>query len=248
MVQELVENIIFKYSYFSLYGLTFLYFLVLYFVLAPIFLKFCEFLSRKNILHKIIDEEVPKKQIRLEKLHSLKSIFIFGFSIFPIIYLIRNGVINLLPNTIFNIVWGIVLLTVWNEIHFFIVHRTMHIPFFMKNVHAVHHRSKITTVYSVYSFHWFEALLLSTVPITIIPFISFAPLAFFLYPFTSILLNYSGHCNYRFGNGIGESWKLLGTHHNDHHYKFKKNYGFASNILDALSAEISERSSKKKKN
>ncbi len=248
MVQEFVENIIFKYSYAKLYGLTFLYFLVLYFALAPSFLKACKFLYQKNKLHKIIDKEVSKNQIRLEKLHSLKSIFVFGFSVFPVIYLIRNGVIILLPNTIFNIIGGIALLTVWNEIHFFIVHRTMHLPFFMKNVHAVHHRSKITSVYSVYSFHWFEAFLLSTVPITIIPFIPFAPIAFFLYPLASILLNYAGHCNYRFGNGIGKSWKLFGTHHNDHHYKFKKNYGFASNILDTLSTKISSISTKKKKN
>jgi len=247
MIQELIEHIIFKYSYTKLYGLTFLYFLILYFVLAPIFLSFCKFLSSKNILNKIIDKEASKKQIRFEKLHSLKSIVVFGFSIFPVIYLIRNGVITLLPNTIFNIVLGVFLLTIWNEIHFFVVHRMMHLPFFMRNVHAVHHRSKITTVYSVYSFHWLEAFLLSTVPITIIPFIPFSPIAFFLYPLASILLNYAGHCNYRFGNGIGESWKLLGTHHNDHHYKFKKNYGFASNILDSLSTEISKIDSKKKK-
>jgi len=241
MMHEYVENIIFKYSYTSLYVLTFLYFLVLYFVLAPVFLKTCTFLYRKKILNKIIDEKATKKQIHFEKLHSLKSIFVFGFSIFPIIYFIRIGIITLLPNTIINIVLGIVILTIWNEIHFFVVHRIMHLPFFMKNVHKAHHKSKITNVYSVYSFHWFEAFLLSTVPITIIPFIPFAPIAFFLYPFASILLNYAGHCNYRFGNGIGEGWKLLGTHHNDHHYKFKKNYGFASNLLDVIPSKIAKK-------
>jgi len=247
-IEEFIEIIIYDLSYIELYILTFMYFLFLYFVLAPMFLKVCEFLSSKNILHKIIEKDVTKKQIQLEKLYSLKSIVVFGFSVLPVIYFIRNSTITLLPNTIYNIILGLTLLTVWNEIHFFIVHRTMHLTFFMKNVHTVHHRSKIPTVYSVYSFHWFEAFLLSTVPITIIPFIPFAPIAFFLYPFVSILFNYSGHCNYRFGNGISESWKLLGTHHNEHHYKFKKNYGFASNLLDMISARLNKVTIKRRNN
>ena len=174
-------------------------------------------------------------------MNSLRSIFIFGFSAFPIIYLIRTDFITLLPNTVFNILLGVVLLTIWNEGHFFIVHRMMHLPFFMRNVHVVHHKSNIPTVYSVYSFHWFEALLLSTVPVSIVPFVPFAPIAIFLYPLVSILFNFSGHCNYRFGNGNGVSWKLFGTHHNEHHFKAKKNYGFVSNVFDKIYTAITER-------
>ncbi|NQY09838.1 MAG: sterol desaturase family protein [Flavobacteriales bacterium] len=169
-------------------------------------------------------------------LHSLKSVLIFGFSGLPIVYLIRSGDITLLPNTFLNVVIGIALLTAWNEIHFFVVHRIMHLPFFMRNVHIIHHTSKTPTVYSVYSFHWFEALLLSTVPLTITPFVPFSIMAIFLYPLASILLNYAGHCNYRFGKGTGASWKLFGTFHNEHHAKGKKNYGFASDLLDKLNS------------
>ncbi len=180
----------------------------------------------------MVKKEVSKKQIRFEIYHSLKSIFIFGFSILPIIYLFRNGKIIMLPNTTSSIFIGLIVLIFWNEIHFFIIHRIMHIPFFMKNVHRVHHKSKITTVYSVFSFHWLEALLLSTVPITIIPFFAFAPLAIFIYPFISILINFSAHCNYRFGNG--KKWQLIATQHNQHHYNLRKNYAFALNKLDHL--------------
>ena len=240
MLKELVNNILYNYSYVQLYGLVFLYFFILYFALAPTFLWVCKFLNKKNIVHKIIDENVPQKQVQREMLHSLKSVFIFGFSVFPVIYLVRLGVVTLIPDSPLNIIIGILLLTIWNEVHFFIVHRMMHLPFFMKNVHFVHHKSRIPTVYSVYSFHWFEALLLSTVPITIVPFLPFSPIAIFLYPLASILLNYAGHCNYRFGNGQGADWKLFGTHHNEHHTKFTNNYGFASNLLDKLSDKINQ--------
>ncbi len=132
------------------------------------------------------------------------------------------------------------LLTLWNEVHFFVVHRLMHFDFFMRHIHFIHHKSRIPTVYSVYSFHWFEAFLLSTVPLTILPFIPFSIVAVFIYPFVSILLNFAGHCNYRFGNGKRDQWLNFGTAHNTHHTKGRKNYGFALNFLDKLFSRLNK--------
>ncbi len=233
-MESLIENILFNYSYIALYGLTFGYFAFLYFGIGFLFLSVCKMLESRYILNKIKDREVSKKQISFEIKHSIKSIVVFGFSIIPIIYLIRVNVIELLPNTWLNILIGIVLLTLWNEVHFYVVHRIMHQKFMMKHVHFIHHKSRISTVYSVYSFHWLEALLLSTIPLTIVPFIPFSIVAVFIYPFVSILLNFAGHCNYRFGNGKGNSWRLFGTYHNEHHSRGRKNYGFSLNILDKL--------------
>ena len=240
MIKEVVNSVLYEYSYIQLYGLVFLYFIVLYFVLGPIFLGVCKLLSNNNLIQKIIDREVSKKQIHFEMLHSLKSIFIFGFSALPIIYLVRVEAINLIADTPFNIIFGVLLLTIWNEIHFFTVHRMMHLPFLMKKVHYIHHKSVTPTVYSVYSFHWLEALLLSTVPLTLVLVLPLSPMAIFIYPLASILLNYAGHCNYRIGIGEGADWKLIGTNHNAHHAKFTKNYGFASNILDKINASIGQ--------
>ncbi|WP_371735312.1 sterol desaturase family protein [Zobellia sp. B3R18] len=110
----------------------------------------------------------------------------------------------------------------------------MHQKFMMRHVHFVHHKSRIPTVYSVFSFHWVEALLLSTVPVTIAPFVPFSIIAIFIYPLISILLNFAGHCNYRFGSGKGKGWKLFGTHHNEHHSRGRQNYGFALHLLDKI--------------
>lgn len=233
-MQQLINSILYDYSYPTLFALSFGYFLFLYFGIAPLFLFCCKWLERKKLVHKIEYKEVKSDQVKFEIKHSFLSIVVFGFSIIPIVYLIRIDVISLLPNTAFNIIAGVVILTLWNEVHFYLVHRLMHSRFFMKRVHYIHHRSKIPTVYSVYSFHWLEALLLSTVPLTIAPFIPFSMVAIFLYPLASILLNYAGHCNYRFGHGKGNSWRLFGTWHNQHHSKARKNYGFALNFMDKL--------------
>ncbi len=238
ILQEYINNILYEYSYIELFGLSFMYFSILYFGLAPIFNGVCKYLASKNILHKITLRELHKGQIKFELKHSFISIILFGTSIIPVIYLIRLDLVSLLPNTILNVILGIIALTIWNEIHFFIVHRILHLRFFMRHIHYIHHQSRVPTVYSVYSFHWIEALLLSTVPLTFIPFVPISPVAIFLYPLASILLNYSGHCNYRFGNGQGASWKLFGTFHNEHHAKGRKNYGFASHILDKINFTI----------
>ncbi|MEQ9169085.1 MAG: sterol desaturase family protein [Fulvivirga sp.] len=207
---------------------------MLYFGIGFLFLATCKILERKHVLSKIIDKEVSKKQIAYEIKHSLISIIVFGFSVLPIIYLIRRDLISLIPNTWLNILIGVILLTLWNEVHFYVVHRIMHQRFMMKHFHFIHHKSKIPTVYSVYSFHWIEALLLSTVPLTIVPFIPFSIVAIAIYPLVSILFNFAGHCNYRFGSGKGNSWRLFGTYHNEHHSRGRRNYGFWLNFLDKL--------------
>jgi lathosterol oxidase len=233
-MKTLIENIISNYSYFELFGLTFVYFLFLFFGIGTLFLAVCRFLEQRGVLNKIKDKKVPKEQITFEIKHSLKSIVVFGFSVIPVVYLIRTGHVDLLPNTWFHVLLGILILTLWNEVHFYLVHRLLHQDFMMKHIHFIHHQSSIPTVYSVYSFHWIEALLLSTVPLTIVAFIPFSIVAIFLYHLASILLNFAGHCNYRFGNGKGNTWRLFGTHHNEHHSHGRKNYGFALNFLDKL--------------
>ena len=238
MIQGAIDNILYHYSYLQLYGLVFLYFVILYFGLAPLFHQACKFLYHRGLLEVIARQEVTPKQIKFEVWHSLKSVIIFGFSGIPLIFLIRNEMIRLLPDTFINTLTGLVILVIWNEIHFFIVHRVMHLPFFMKHVHLIHHKSRVPTVYSVYSFHWFEALLLSTVPITIAPVVPLSAMAIFLFPLVSILLNYAGHCNHRFGHGKAPRFLAFGTSHNHHHSKGKRNYGFASGLLDRINNKI----------
>ncbi|MDF2455318.1 MAG: Fatty acid hydroxylase family protein [Cytophagaceae bacterium] len=234
MTSALLHSILHNYSYLQVYGLTLAYFLVLYFLIGSLFLLVCKQLEKRKVIQPITATAAPYKNIGYEIKNSVRSIFIFGFSGIPLIYGFRTGFIALLPDTLWTALFGLVLLMVWNEIHFFLIHRLMHVSWFYKYIHVVHHRSKIPTVFSVFSFHWVEALLLSTVEFTIAVFIPFSAVALFLYPLVSILLNFAGHCNYRFGNGQGAAWKLVSTRHAAHHSINKREYGFASYALDKL--------------
>ncbi len=241
LFQQQINYLIYEASYGLVFGLSLGYFLLLYIGLAPLFNATCKLLHRYNKLSKITAMDADSKQLKREIKHSINSIIIFAASALPIIYLIRSGIIQLLPDNITNAMLGIVLLTLWNECYFFMVHRLMHYPWWMKHVHYIHHQSKVPTVYSVYSFHWIEAFLLGSVQLVILPIVPISAVAIFVYPLTSVLLNYAGHCNYRFGNGTGKGWQLFGTHHNEHHHKGRKNYGFALNIFDTLLSKIKNR-------
>ena len=234
MKSGLLHTILFETPYPVLFLLTTGYFLLLYFGVGKLFSRVTDWLVQTKRAVKIVDKPVSDEQIHTEIRHSLVSILLFGLSSLPIIWLARNGWISFAPDTFFTIVIGLIILNAWNEIHFFIVHRLMHTPFFFRKVHHVHHRSFVPTVWSVYSFHWFEALLLSTVPLTILPWLPLSPIAVALYPLSSILINFSGHCNVRFGNGKGSPFRLFGTLHNEHHSKGRKHFGFITPIPDYI--------------
>ncbi len=232
-MDHFVQAFLLKYSYLNVYLLTVFYFLFLYFIIGWLFNYCCEALRRLNITELIVASQRPAKQTKQEIKHSLISILVFGFSSFPVIFLYRNGFFKLEENTVSNILLGLLALNVWNEIHFFCIHRLMHLPFFLRHVHKIHHQSKIPSVWSVYSFHWLEAFLLSTVPLTLSLMFSLAPLAIALYPLNSILFNFSGHCNYRFAS-IKNTWLNMASRHVEHHQKTKVSFGFVSALLDKL--------------
>lgn len=232
-MNQIIENITYNSNYLFIY--IFLYHLFLYFVVGHIFVYFCRVLSKRGWLEKIINQTITREQYLFEKKNSLISILIISIVGFIQFYLIRISWIELDENTWSSVLIGLLILNLWNEVHFFLIHRMMHIPFFMKHVHKIHHKSSVPTVFSGYSFHWFEALLLGTVTLSITPFVKLSLIAIFLYPLNSILLNFSGHCNYKFKNNwINKNVTSYGINHNNHHSKYAKNFSFVTSVLDKI--------------
>lgn len=234
MIKTFFDNFFTQYSYVELFWMTILYFSILYFGLGWIYWKICRFFLRQGWMEKINERPYSREQLRFELRQSLISIVVFGFSTLPLAYLIRIQVIHPAAPSLTNILLGLMILTFWNEIHFYLVHRIMHLPWLMKKVHHIHHRSVVPSVFSVYSFHPLEAFLLSSVLITIAPFYPFPTAALMLFPTVSILINFSGHSNYRLALKTNKKWLLFATKHNDHHGKAGREFGFMTNFMDDL--------------
>jgi len=235
-MSDLLRHAFLSWSWPVIWAISFVYFLVLYFGIGQLFLMVCLKLEKAGLAEKIDKQAPGPEQIRSEKKHSFVSIVIFGFSSWPVVWLYRNGFYQPQTDSFYSVLTGLLLLNIWNEIHFFLVHRLMHIPFFMKNVHLIHHRSRIPTVWSVYSFHWLEAALLSTVPLFFCLVMSPPLMAVAFYPFNSILFNFAGHCNHRLLFLKSEGG--LATRHVVHHQRSNGNFGFASGLPDKILLQV----------
>jgi sterol desaturase/sphingolipid hydroxylase (fatty acid hydroxylase superfamily) len=228
------NSIFSAYSYTELFLLTTLYFAFLYFGLGWLFWKTCRVMLRQGWAERISDRPYSREQLRFELRQSIFSILIFGFSAWPLKYLIALNIIQVRETTLLNTLWGLLVLTLWNEVHFYVIHRLMHGRFMMKHVHRIHHQSVVPSVFSVYSFHPVEAALLSGVLLVIAPFYDFSAAALMLFPTVSILINFSGHSNYRLVLKTRPRWLLFATKHNDHHGKAGQKFGFMTNFMDDL--------------
>ncbi len=175
---------------------------------------------------------VKPKQLITELLDSIRSILIFGIGIvIPWAMLKLN--ISAFPSSVsaVSILSEILVLIIWNDIHFYGMHRLLHYRF--KRSHAVHHLSVTATPFTAYSMSIWEAILLGSVmPIAMLFHdFSFASLAFL--PIWSIAINTMAHSNCNlFPNASEHSLLGLVNHHQCHHSHYRGNYSFFFPQLD----------------
>lgn len=127
---------------------------------------------------------------------------------------------------VFTWVWMLIL----HDTYFYWMHRFMHHPKIFKKVHLVHHYSTNPTPWTAYAFHPLEA----TLEALIMPLLAFTlPVhgasigTFFLF---QIIYNVYGHLGFELypknfhRTWIGR-WIQTSVAHNQHHKKFRGNYG-----------------------
>lgn len=127
---------------------------------------------------------------------------------------------------LFTFCASFILLGLWSDFHFYIVHRALHVPFLFKNVHRVHHLSKNPGPWSGLSMHPVETITyLSKVLLPlIIP--SFHPVHFLFMLYNATLMPIPGHSGHE---------ELLGNeYHWIHHHTYLHNYGSPAVPLDKL--------------
>lgn len=174
-------------------------------------------------------------QLRDELLLSSASILVFGLQAVLLVWMLRRGLIAIdWQRSAWHLLWELPLLYLWNEIHFFAVHRLLHWPPLYRTVHVWHHRSVVTTPFSAYSFHPVESFLLGAVMPLALVVHAFSPWALLGLTLISLLLNVSGHLPHERLKG---AFAFAGAHsrfHNRHHREFSVHYGFSLPLLDRL--------------
>lgn len=185
--------------------------------------------------HAIDDRPLQKDQIRTEVLWSLVSIAIFGLYGLATVWLDAKGWVHLRWTLdARGIALDLLVMTAWNELHFYACHRLLHTRWLFRRVHAVHHRSVRPTPWSTYGFHPVEAALLGSVMVTALLFWDLTVFGAILYPLVSLAMNVLGHSNWTLLEGRAMGRPLAASvHHSLHHRKVGGNYGFLVPWLDS---------------
>jgi Delta7-sterol 5-desaturase len=184
---------------------------------------------------------LPPGQRTREWRQSTLSIAIFGVGLLLPWQMLVHGWASLHPgNPLWRVLLELAVLLVWNDIHFYAVHRTLHQPWLLRAVHMAHHRSVVTTPWSTYAFHPVEALALGSVPLLPMLVWDFTPLALALLPVLSLTYNVVGHSNCR---ALPRGWRWLSNAHDHHlhHACHRGNYGFLFTFMDRwLGTQLAE--------
>lgn len=175
-------------------------------------------------------------QVREELRLSALSILIFALQTVGVVWLIRHGMLSVdWHGSPWHLLWEMPLLYLWNEVHFFVIHRALHWKALYRGVHIWHHRSVITTPFSAYSFHPAESFLLGSVMPLALVMHAFSPWALLGLTIMSLILNVSGHLPYEEIHPRSKLFKhMLGhsRYHNRHHREFHTHYAFSLAWLD----------------
>ncbi|WP_405454881.1 sterol desaturase family protein [Paenibacillus sp. HJGM_3] len=219
-------------DYTSLFAITTLGFSGLYFGSAWL----CIWLMARSKGERIDARVVQPAQVRMEIVHSLISIAMFGLLTVFTLWLVNRGWLHVSwTMSLSKLPVEILALFLWNEIHFYSCHRLLHTKWLYRHVHYKHHQSKTPTPYSTFSFHYIEALLLGSVMTTALIFYSFSVISLLTLPLMSIVLNTLGHCNFNFFPGRpADSLLSFTVRHSDHHERNTGNYGFFLPYFDQL--------------
>lgn len=208
------------------------YFLLIYTTSASLVWMLAKWVNRP------IETRIARpKQVRTEWLNSIRSIVLFGFGIVIPWWLIQLNIISIdAQPSLIKIILDCIVLILWNDLHFYAVHRLLHtkIPYVnLKQAHVAHHKSVTATPFTAYSMSATEALLLGSVMPTAMLIHDFSLLALILLPIWSISINTVAHSNCDLFPHASER-SLLGLirHHQNHHSRYHGNYSFLFTQLD----------------
>jgi len=178
---------------------------------------------------------VTPEQLRRELLQSGGSVLIFGLGmVFPWGLLQLGWARFAVDPSGWRIAAEILVLAVWNDIHFWINHRLLHTRW-LKRFHGPHHRSMVSTPWSTYSFHPVEAAMLGNVILLPMVLHDFSFWALASVPVFSLVLNNIGHANYDFFPQVSYGhWFAASRRHHLHHAAHAGNYGFQFTFMDRM--------------
>jgi Delta7-sterol 5-desaturase len=135
-----------------------------------------------------------------------------------------------------------VLIFIWNEVWFYGLHRILHHKKFLF-IHAVHHRSKVTSPITISCFSFLEqsmhVVAALAFPMILSRFLPLSLEGLIFYSIFQIVVNLLGHMNVeiypaKFSSSPLSRWFTTPTFHSLHHGRSQGHYGLLTTIPDRM--------------
>ncbi|MEL7445922.1 MAG: sterol desaturase family protein [Pseudomonadota bacterium] len=202
-------------------------------VMTAILLVFRGWANRR----KIQTRSAKAGDYKREVLSSLRTVIVFGVTTLATVIGKELGVIRLEleTTTLFTVIWQFALIVLLHDAYFYWAHRAMHTKRLFRATHLHHHKSRIPTPWTAYSFSaWEAAIEAAFVPVfllaTSLMGVAYAGFAIFLFLWHMIIRNVMAHAGHEiFPAGWVDNpltnWITTTTHH-DLHHSASQNFGF----------------------
>lgn len=229
---------------FSLWVLIFFAFICgRYFLISGIFYAvFYYWFPEKWKKNKINQQSYKKGQLKKEMYWSTLSAIIFAITGAASVWLWQAGHLKIYVVAGLYGLWylpvSLIIYMIFQETYYYWIHRWMHIPAIFKIVHKVHHDSKISSPFTAFSFHPFEALLQAVflpVVLLIIPIQLYALIfLLFIMSISSVINHLDIELYPASSQGFFAKWVIGATHHSLHHKQYKYNFGLYFTFWDVI--------------
>jgi sterol desaturase/sphingolipid hydroxylase (fatty acid hydroxylase superfamily) len=226
----------------ALMGLLFLIIFIRYLLVAGGYHFVFYHLFRQQIANRILGTTQPARQQMLREIYwsGLSSLIFAGIGLGSY-YLWAQGYTRIYTSLDDYPWWyflgSIPLALFIQDTYYYWLHRWMHRPRVYRVVHKVHHDSIHTSVFTSFSFHPSETILQAVVLpllLLVLPLHIYAVLFMLVLMTLSAVINHAGVEIYPQGKlGRWVSYLIIGaTHHDQHHRKFRVNYGLYFTLWD----------------
>jgi sterol desaturase/sphingolipid hydroxylase (fatty acid hydroxylase superfamily) len=196
---------------------------------------------RKRLAHRVIADWPTPADVRREITYSVSTLCVLTGVNAAVLALAVSGVVEVYTEPLKHgwawLVLSLPLLIVWQDLHFYWVHRALHTRWLFRRIHGVHHRSRSPSPWASFAFHPVEALVNATVlPIALLvaPINEYVVIVFAIHQI--VRASYGHAAVEALPRGFARHW-LFGrfataTHHHLHHETAKGNYGLWFTWMD----------------
>jgi lathosterol oxidase len=217
-------------------GIQIFFNILVYILLVGIFSLIAYKIFKPSSKFRILNKEIKSKQIKVEVLYTMRTVFIQGAMHAVLFTLFIGGIYFNGETSLLYDILTLIGLILFHDTYFYWTHRILHKKRFFRFIHKVHHDARSPTTFTAYRYTAIEAVFQFAFFYIFIFFIPISIQVFTCFIIFSSGMNIVGHSNIEILPKWWLKMKVVSTptFHSMHHEKVTSNYGLYFTFWDKL--------------